>query len=53
MQKINYLITNKGIAEDISFNFGFFLYMYKNSRIINLKSEDAWSKILKIEYEPA
>ena len=48
--KKNYFITNKGIAEDISFNLGFFLYMYKDSRILNLNSEDAWSKILKLEF---
>ena len=45
-----YLLTNKGRAEDISFNLGFFLYMYKDSRIVNLQSEDAWSKILKFEF---
>ena len=44
--KKNYLITNKGISEDVSFNLGFLLYMSKDSRILNLKSEDAWSKNL-------
>ena len=48
--KKNYLITNKGISEDVSFNLGFLLYMYKVSRILNLKSEDAWSKIQKFEF---
>ena len=46
----NHSITNKGIAEDISFNLGFFLYMYKNSRILNLKSADTLSEILKFEF---
>ena len=48
--KKNHLITNKGIAGDISFNSGFSLYMYKDSRILNLKSEDAWFKMLKLEF---
>ena len=48
--KNNHLITNKDIAENISFNLGFILYMYKDSRILNLKSEDVWSKILKFEF---
>ena len=40
MQKINYLITNKGIAEDISFNLDFFSNTYKDSRIPTLQSEE-------------
>ena len=48
-QKINLLITNKGIAEDVSFHFGFSSYMYKDSRILNSKSEDS-SKTLKFEF---
>ena len=47
--KKNYLITYKGITEDISFNLDFSLYMYKDSGILNLKSEDAWSTILKLQ----
>ena len=43
------MITSKDIAEDVSFNLGFSLYMYKDSRILNSKSEDA-SKILKFEF---
>ena len=42
--KKNHLITNIGITEDISFNLSFFLYMYKHSRILNIKSGDAWTK---------
>ena len=43
--KKKYLLNNKGIAEDILFNLGLFLYMYKDYRILNLKSEGSWSKI--------
>ena len=45
--KKNHLLSNKGIAEDIYFYIGFSLY---SSRIFNVKSEDAWSKILKFEF---
>ena len=47
--KKKYLLNNKGIAEDILFNLGLFLYMYKDYRILNLKSEDAWFKIMEFE----
>ena len=38
------------MVEDISFNLGFSLCMFKDCKILDLKSEDAWSKILKFEF---
>ena len=46
--KKNRLITNIGRTEDI-YNIGFSLYMNNDSRILNLKFEDIWTKIVKFE----
>ena len=34
----------------MSINLDFSLHMYNDSRILNLKSEDAWSRILKFQF---
>ena len=46
----NHMITNIGIAEDIPFNLDYSLCMYNDSRILSLKSENAWPEILKFEF---